>query len=88
MHATTNVIGIINQTGFAPSSVTVRVGYGHTDTLEFVGWRRVARGEYRHLDGCTVKRDNGGCWNVVGGKNHGTRWHSMHWAMYQAAKNS
>lgn len=69
------------------NGVTVRVN--HTDTLVMEGWQKTARREYTHATGRKVKMDcNSRCWEVFGGPRDGTRWQTMHWAMYQAQQET
>jgi hypothetical protein len=66
------------------SAISVRVA--HTQKIILDGWRKIGRGEYQHENGRRVRRDTQGYWECIGGREDGSRWQTMHWAMFQATK--
>jgi hypothetical protein len=68
------------------SSDGIRVRVQHTHHIVMEGWTRAGKGEYHHLTGRRVRRDDRGCWESIGGLHDGQFWQSMHWAMIQALR--
>jgi hypothetical protein len=65
----------------------IRVRVNNTDRITMQRWSRIDRGLYAHASGRRVRRIEPGRWEVVEGPQDGSQWQSMHWAMYQAAKD-